>query len=337
MTREGAALAAALQLAAARAGAEPLMVRIETRVVPVHARWIESALREAAREKCALVMIVDADGGRLDAAVRVRDALLQAEVPTTCLVTGEALDEAALACLGAARVELAPGARLGGSARTRAAWAAGGREGRRAARLREELLATASARGRSVDAAAALAGGSPGATPALADATDVALPQGRERAMPRPLVLGAWLASPVASGALLALGLLGVLVEVRIPARIAGALGLVALSTFFAAHAIAGLAGWTDAALGALGLVLLAVEIFVLPGFGACGMVGLLFFGSGVLLALAGHDLALALASGTLRTALLVGASASLAAGVALAVVYQVAPPRRPVAHGGRA
>jgi len=319
MRRRGAAIAAVLQLVAAGAAAEPALIRIDAPITTVHARFVELALREAKREGNPLVILMDGSGGRLDAALRIRDDLRRAKAATTCFVAREAHDEAALACLGAARVELATGARLGCSAEVRAS-ATGERERRRVARLRDEWATAAGAGNRLVELTAIELG--------VVDATDSALPRGMERAMPKHLAVAARLATPVASGVLLGLGLLGVLVEARIRSRLAGAAGLLALGVFFAAQGIAGLAGWTDAALGALGLVLLAVEIFALPGFGACGLVGLLFFGAGVLLALAGHDVALALASGTLRMALLVTASAALAAAAALAVAWHVVPPR---------
>jgi membrane-bound serine protease (ClpP class) len=55
---------------------------------------------------------------------------------------------------------------------------------------------------------------------------------------------------------------------------LAGAAGLASLGLFFGSHLILGLAGWETVILFGVGLVLLAVEAFVLPGFGVAGVLG---------------------------------------------------------------
>jgi membrane-bound serine protease (ClpP class) len=85
-------------------------------------------------------------------------------------------------------------------------------------------------------------------------------------------------------------GLLGVYIEVKTPGfGLPGALGIACLAVFFAGHHIAGLAGWEDVALFTVGLILLAVEVFVLPGFGVAGASGLALMALGALMAMAGR------------------------------------------------
>jgi membrane-bound serine protease (ClpP class) len=55
---------------------------------------------------------------------------------------------------------------------------------------------------------------------------------------------------------------------------------------FFFGHFAAGLAGWEEMALFILGVVLLALEIFVIPGFGAAGIGGILAIAAALLLAM---------------------------------------------------
>ncbi len=75
---------------------------------------------------------------------------------------------------------------------------------------------------------------------------------------------------------LLMAGLLGLYIEFKTPGfGLPGLLGLAALALFFWGHHIAGLAGLEDVAVFAIGVALIAVEVFVLPGFGVAGFVGL--------------------------------------------------------------
>jgi membrane-bound serine protease (ClpP class) len=85
-----------------------------------------------------------------------------------------------------------------------------------------------------------------------------------------------WLNSPLVRGLLLILVLVGAYLEFQHPGMILpGATALIALAIFLAAPYAAGLANiWTIVVL-AIGLVLLIVEIFVIPGFGIAGLLGI--------------------------------------------------------------
>jgi membrane-bound serine protease (ClpP class) len=68
------------------------------------------------------------------------------------------------------------------------------------------------------------------------------------------------------------------------------AAGLALLALFFYGHMLAGLAGWEDVALVVLGIVLIAVELFVIPGFGIPGILGLISIGAGMFLSMVNRD-----------------------------------------------
>lgn len=75
---------------------------------------------------------------------------------------------------------------------------------------------------------------------------------------------------------LLTIGMLALWIEFQTPGIGYGALvGAVCLVLFFFGHHIAGLAGHEEILLFALGLILLLVEIFALPGFGLIGLTGI--------------------------------------------------------------
>lgn len=97
------------------------------------------------------------------------------------------------------------------------------------------------------------------------------------------------LTHPLVAPLLLALGGLGLLFELKAGAFGLGALvSLLALGLFFGASAMTGLAGWHEILLLALGAVALALEVFVLPGHGVAGVIGLALLGVSAALALMG-------------------------------------------------
>lgn len=75
---------------------------------------------------------------------------------------------------------------------------------------------------------------------------------------------------------LLTIGMLALWMEFQTPGIGYGALvGVVCLGLFFFGHHIAGLAGHEEILVFLLGLILLLVEIFALPGFGLIGLTGI--------------------------------------------------------------
>ncbi|RMH21213.1 MAG: hypothetical protein D6701_02775 [Gemmatimonadetes bacterium] len=118
-----------------------------------------------------------------------------------------------------------------------------------------------------------------------------------------------FLSHPTVAPFLLSIGFLGLLVEIKTPTfGLSGALGVLALSLFFGSHLILGLAGWEDLLLFGLGLVLLAAEVFVVPGFGLLGILGISGILAGLYLSLLGSFPTMtdiATAGGVLSTTLL--------------------------------
>jgi membrane-bound serine protease (ClpP class) len=121
---------------------------------------------------------------------------------------------------------------------------------------------------------------------------------------------------PVLSSALITIGILGIIVELRTPGfGVPGAVGLVSLSLFFWGHWLVRLAGWEEILLVALGVVLLALEVFVLPGFGITGVLGILALLGGFVLSLIGAGVTgagLLSAVGRVSLSLLIALGASL-------------------------
>jgi len=85
-----------------------------------------------------------------------------------------------------------------------------------------------------------------------------------------------WVNSPAVMSILVMVALLGVYIELNTPGI--GLPGLVAVSCFviiIGSKYLTGLANWVEVALFVLGVLLLAIEVFVLPGFGIAGFLGI--------------------------------------------------------------
>lgn len=97
----------------------------------------------------------------------------------------------------------------------------------------------------------------------------------------------AFLSSPMIAGLLLLCGVGGLYVEIRTPGiGWPGLIGAICLTLFFGSRLIIGIADWLDLLLVGVGLVLLIIEIFVLPGFGLAGISGIVCLAAGIYLSL---------------------------------------------------
>lgn len=97
-----------------------------------------------------------------------------------------------------------------------------------------------------------------------------------------PEKIAVFITNPMVASILLALGILGMIMEFKtVGWGVAGTIGLICLALFFGGHMIARI----DAGIGLIiflfGVGLLLVEIFLIPGFGITGITGiiLIFFG----------------------------------------------------------
>lgn len=281
----------------------PIRGEIDNGLAP----YVQRAVQEAEQANAArLVIPIDTFGGRVDAAVVIRDALLAADVPTVVFVDHRAISAGALIALAAEDIAMATGATIGAAAPVVAG--PGGEStdaGEKATSyVRKEFRATAEARGRPPEIAEAMVDADveivgiveKGKLVTLTTEEalrydianyraetldDVLSHYGLSDAEIRTLApnwaeaVVRFLTSPVLSSLLLALGMLGLFVELRTPAfGIPGLVGLVCLGLFFWSHMLIALVGWEEVALVAVGVILIAVEVFIIPGFGIAGVIG---------------------------------------------------------------
>lgn len=142
----------------------------------------------------------------------------------------------------------------------------------------------------------------------------------------------ALIASPLVAPILLCLGFFGLLAEIRTPTfGMAGVAGLLALGLFFGSHVLTGLASVGDIVIVGVGLVLLGVEVFVIPGFGVVGVVGISGVLTGIYLSLLGPGPS---AVDLLRAALVLAATLLITALLAWSLLRSLPPAARPGAGG---
>ena len=313
------------------------------------APFVERVLAEAAAAKAdAVVLEINTFGGRVDAAVIIRDALLRSRVRSVAFVNKRAISAGALISLAAETIVMADGGTIGAATPVQMGAPGGGAkpvDEKSVSYLRKEVRATAERRKRPplvaeamVDPDVVITGVIEkgklltlttsealklGVADARADSLEAVLaylklPGAQVR---RPTVnwaeqLVRFFTHPVLSSVLMTIGILGIIVELRTPGfGVPGAVGLASLGLFFWGHWLVRLAGWEEILLVALGLVLLALEIFVIPGFGIAGVVGILALGGGLALSLVGVGATSALvlwAVGRVALSLLIAIGVSL-------------------------
>ncbi len=88
---------------------------------------------------------------------------------------------------------------------------------------------------------------------------------------------------------LLMIGFAALYTEMRTPGFGApGIIGIICIGLVFAGQYMVGLADYTEILLILIGVVLLGIELFVIPGFGIVGILGILFMAAGMILSLQG-------------------------------------------------
>jgi membrane-bound serine protease (ClpP class) len=338
---------ALLLSAAPAAGQSPVVYRIAVSGTVENglAPYVARTLREAeASGAAAAYLDIDTPGGRVDAAERISDAVRRSTLPVYAFVNPRAFSAGALIAISARGVYMRPGAVMG------AATPVDG-EGQRASEkmvsaMRAEFRAVAEERRLDPRIAEAMVDeeieipGLDGKATLLTLTSGEALKVGYAKAevadeaallraigFPAATVVSTapnwaerivrFLTDPLVSPLLLSLGVLGLVLEIKSGAfGIGGLVSVAALGLFFGSSFLLGLAGWEEVLLLGLGLIALAVEAFVIPGFGVAGFLGLGAIAAAMVLALIG-----AAPTGTdvLQAFAILGASLVITAAVAYA------------------
>lgn len=283
------------------------------------AQYVQRAVQDAEAASAALLVFhMDTFGGLVDAADGIRKSLLDAEVPTLVFVDKNAASAGALIAYAADRIVMVPGASIG------AATVVEGGTGEAApdkyqSYMRGLMRSTAEANGRDPRIAEAMVDPSieiPGVVEAgkvLTLSAEEALQLGVADAvlpdleavleaigLAQPEIVqhrASWgervlrfFASPILQSLLLLMMLGGLYFELQTPGiGFAGLMALIGAALFFAPHYLLGLVESWEIVLFGLGVALVLVEIFVLPGFGVAGIAGIILVVGALFAALVGN------------------------------------------------
>jgi membrane-bound serine protease (ClpP class) len=271
-----------------------------------------------------VILKIKTFGGRVDAAVRIRDALLDSKATTVAYIDHRAISAGALIALACDTIIMSPGAAIGAATPVEMS----GEETKAAGEkvvsyMRAEMRATAEAKGRKGIIAEAmvdkdievpgldekgklltLTGDKAlevGIAEAIAPTYDAVfvllnLPNATRAAQETHWgeKVARALTDPVVSSLLMSFGVLGLLMEFYTGGHgIGAAIGIACLTAFFFGQYAANLAGWEEILVFGLGVILLAVEVFVIPGFGFAGILGITLMAVGFGMALVELELPL--------------------------------------------
>lgn len=280
-------------------------IRFNGEVSPSQSIWLKDAYEEAkANDADAVYLVINTLGGRVDSALEMSDTI--SSMDTIILVDGGAISAGALMAFSGSEMYMTSGSTIGGAEpqvggeradeKTVSVWSA-------------ELASQAEKNGRDPQIARAMADdtivieGLAEEGKLLTLTAEEAFKHGMTDGVYRSeldftlekdfKVIGSsgkttinyvtdFLTSSVISTILLMIGIAGVLIELFTPGfGIPGGIGITALGLYFGGGMLAGVSGWEAVLLFIIGLALLLVEVFIIPGFGITGVLGLAaLFGS---------------------------------------------------------
>ncbi|WP_119278860.1 NfeD family protein [Calidithermus roseus] len=295
-----------LLLALGWAGAKSYIIPIEGAIDQPLAIFLEQSLERAEREGASgVVLYVDTPGGRVDAAIRMSDAILASPLPTIAVVQN-AFSAGALISLSAQQIYMLPGSEIGAALPITVTPITQPEPADRKviSALRGKFRAVAEARGRPVNLAEAMVDperevpglstrGEPltlsaqkAAETKIADGVVSSLGEALEKAgfnaqterlEPGTRVnVARFLTNQIVAAILLAVGILGIALEFFTPGTFLPAtIGIISLTLYFLGGYLAGFSSLLEISLFVGGLLLLLVELFVTPGFGVLGGLGI--------------------------------------------------------------
>lgn len=285
-------------------------------IEPGLAAFVARGLTQAERNEAIVLLEINTFGGRVDAATEIKDLLVRAKVPVIAYVSERAWSAGALITLAAPQIAMAPGSSIG-AAEPRPL------EEKTVSALRSEFEATAERSGRNRRVAGAMVDADveidglveKGKILTLSAEEAVEWGMADQIALDRHQVLtqfgygdyqlvqlkphwaervARFVTTSTVSSFLLTLGFLGLIFEIATPGwGVPGTGGLIALLLFFGGRYITGFAGFEEIGLFLVGIILVALEAFVIPGFGITGILGMAAIVISVILVFGNLQLAL--------------------------------------------
>ncbi len=282
------------------------IVHIESEIDLGMSPYVSRVIDEAEKaEADAIVFIINTLGGRVDAAIEIKDKIISTSLPTIAFVKNRAISAGALIALSCQKIFISQGSSIGAATVVNQSGEKVGEKYQ--SFMRSEMRAVAEKNSRPVNIAQGMVDekivvdGLVDSTRLITLTTDEAIKykiaDGEVSSLEKLLVAnnlnGAkiveskfnwaeevvkFLNNPIMSSILLMIGFFGILAEIKSPGwGLPGTAGLIALTLFFGSSYILNIASALEIFIFIVGIVLLLLEVFVIPGFGVAGILGIIF------------------------------------------------------------
>ena len=317
------------------------------------APYVKRVIAEAENDNAsAIIFKINTFGGRVDAATQIKDAIINSKLETYAFIDKRAISAGSLIALSCDKIVMVPGASIGA---TTVVDQTGKKQAEKAqSYMRSEMRSTAERTGRRKDIAEGMvderveiedlvdstqlvtltskeALGYGIADTILADINEVLNYSGNANVEIVQLDVD-WAESvvrfinhPIITSILMMVIMVGMFMEIKTPGwGVPGTASLIALALFFGAGYILEIASVLDILLFIVGVLLLIVEVFVIPGFGIFGIAGIILMIAGLFLGLI-SDLPL-IDGDILSTAIMQLAGSFLLSGVVIFLLAKTLP-----------
>ena len=291
---------------------------IDEEIAPPASLRVEKAMEEAAELQADYIVVhINTFGGTLDDADKIRTAFLQSKVPVFAYIDNNAASAGALIAIACDSIYMHSGSSIG--AATVVDMSGEVQPDKYQSYMRSLMRATAEARGRRPDIAQAMVdpdiavAGISDSGKVLTFTTNEAIRYGYCEAEVESLAtllehagvkdyvikeqrysvidkLVGFLVRPFVSGLLIMLIIGGIYFELQQPGiGFPLVLALVAAALYFAPLYLEGLAAYWEIIIFIIGIVLIFLELFVIPGFGVAGVSGIVCVVAGLVFSMVGN------------------------------------------------
>jgi membrane-bound serine protease (ClpP class) len=289
---------------------------IDPRMAPYISRVVSDAENDGAE---AIIFRINTFGGRVDAATQIKDAIIGSRLLTIAFINNRAISAGSLIALSCRKICMVPGSSIG--AATVVDQSGQKQSEKYQSFMRSEMRSTAERNGRRTDIVQGMVDENiivPGindhnqlitltsdeakkygiADTLLYNLNDCLSAFGLRDAQIIKVSsnwaedLVGFLNQPLISSILIMLGLVGIFAEIKSPGfGFPVIIGVISLLLFFGSSYILQLASIINIVLFIIGIILLLLEIFVIPGFAITGVIGIILIIGSIFLSLIGNNL----------------------------------------------
>jgi len=289
---------------------------IDPRMAPYISRVVSEAESNGAD---ALIFRINTFGGRVDAATQIKDAILGSRLLTIAFINYRAISAGSLIALSCRKICMVPGSSIG--AATVVDQSGQKQSEKYQSFMRSEMRSTAERNGRRIDIVQGMVDENI-TVPGINDHNQLITltsDEAKKYGIADTIVynlndclsafglrdaqvikvnsnwaedLVGFLNQPLISSILIMLGLVGIFAEIKSPGfGFPVIIGIISLLLFFGSAYILQLASVINIVLFIIGIILLLLEIFVIPGFAITGVVGIILIIGSIFLSLIGNNL----------------------------------------------